>query len=324
MARKMKSWGWIALVAGLYLTMMSDSAICADSNPSVEKRASTTKTTVTTNTDAPDSFRIQLKLNEMASKIHFIITDGKVVPDLPTLAVPDFSERGESIKKKNLGATVADSIISILKDKYWYPIVERQKLKELIKEIALGQTGMIDEKNAAKAGKMAGAKYFIIGSVGEMGEKISINVRVVDVETATVKGTASVFVPSADLVAISSESVVLRSKWDSTYRSAVLPGWGQFYNNQPVKGAIFSGSIVALATAAIVLHIFGMKAEDSYKSATNRADAIDYHDKAETYYTWRNISTYGMIGVWAINIIDAYVNGKTYERRSDGVVVEVK
>ncbi len=68
-------------------------------------------------------------------------------------------------------------------------IVERQKLKSILDEIKLSQSGVIDEQTSAKAGKLLGAQYMVFGSylVNTKG-KMRLDARIVQVETGlTVK-----------------------------------------------------------------------------------------------------------------------------------------
>ena len=51
---------------------------------------------------------------------------------------------------------------------------------------------------------------------------------------------------------VPSEAATLPSAHGALLRSAVLPGWGQFYNGRPVKGLLFgAASATALASVAV-------------------------------------------------------------------------
>jgi|Deesub1362A_J573_1020465.scaffolds.fasta_scaffold17240_1 curli biogenesis system outer membrane secretion channel CsgG len=47
----------------------------------------------------------------------------------------------------------------------FYRVLERERLDALLKEIELGQLGIVDEQTAAKAGRMVGASSVIVGKV---------------------------------------------------------------------------------------------------------------------------------------------------------------
>lgn len=65
-----------------------------------------------------------------------------------------------------------------------FRVVERETLDKVLKEQKFQQTGLIDEKNAVKIGKILGAENVVLGSVGKLENSYTINCRLVDVETA--------------------------------------------------------------------------------------------------------------------------------------------
>lgn len=67
-----------------------------------------------------------------------------------------------------------------------FNLVERIKISEVLKEIELGQTGLIDENTAPQVGKMIGAEGLLTGSFQIVGQTIRIDARLLDVETGRV------------------------------------------------------------------------------------------------------------------------------------------
>ena len=63
-------------------------------------------------------------------------------------------------------------------------LIERDKIQALLKEIAFGQTGVVDESQAVKVGKILGAQAIALGSFMVLGENIRIDVRIIKVETS--------------------------------------------------------------------------------------------------------------------------------------------
>ena len=53
---------------------------------------------------------------------------------------------------------------------------------------------------------------------------------------------------------VRSEAATLPSAHGALLRSAVLPGWGQFYNGRPVKGLFFGAASATALTATLVEH----------------------------------------------------------------------
>ena len=63
-------------------------------------------------------------------------------------------------------------------------VVERAQLEKLLNEIALGQTGLLQESSAQQVGKMLGAQYLVFGSFMNLfNDQFRIDVRIVQVET---------------------------------------------------------------------------------------------------------------------------------------------
>lgn len=99
-----------------------------------------------------------------------------------SLAVTTFDGPGESGKK------IAELLTAKLVDGQYFKVVEREKLLALENEQVLGMTGVVDEKMAAKAGKVLGVDALILGKVTpHLGQgKIAVLYRVVKAETGEI------------------------------------------------------------------------------------------------------------------------------------------
>jgi TolB-like protein len=65
-----------------------------------------------------------------------------------------------------------------------FKVVERQKIKAVLQEIALGQSGVVDQATAIKAGKILGAQTIAFGSFMVLGDQVRMDVRVIFTETS--------------------------------------------------------------------------------------------------------------------------------------------
>lgn len=65
-------------------------------------------------------------------------------------------------------------------------VVERTRLEEILKELELNKSGSIDQKTAAKIGRLAGAEYLVLGAYLEFMGKFRIDARVVEVESGRI------------------------------------------------------------------------------------------------------------------------------------------
>ncbi|WP_457572536.1 CsgG/HfaB family protein [Desulfovulcanus sp.] len=65
-------------------------------------------------------------------------------------------------------------------------LIEREKIDSILKEMSLGQAGMIDQNTAIKAGKILGAQSVAFGSFMVFGTQVRIDLRVINVETSEI------------------------------------------------------------------------------------------------------------------------------------------
>jgi TolB-like protein len=63
-------------------------------------------------------------------------------------------------------------------------LIERDKIAALLQEIALGQSGVVDQATALRAGRILGAQSIAFGSFMVLAEQVRIDLRIVNVETS--------------------------------------------------------------------------------------------------------------------------------------------
>ncbi len=104
-------------------------------------------------------------------------------------------------------------------------------------------------------------------------------------------------------------------------RSAILPGWGQVYNKQYWKVPLIYGGFALLGRAIIVnrsdynLYVNEGFARRDGKPGNpvfkgNAASANEFFHYADNSNRNVQISIFGIIGVWGLNCIDAYISAK--------------
>ncbi|MDY6792831.1 MAG: FlgO family outer membrane protein [Thermodesulfobacteriota bacterium] len=94
------------------------------------------------------------------------------------IAVLDFANT--SGEKTRFDGYIADTIVSEL-SKYSLTLLERKRLKMLLKEHALSQSGVIDSKKALKMGMLLPLDAIVSGSYTHMGHSVVINGRFIHV-----------------------------------------------------------------------------------------------------------------------------------------------
>lgn len=108
-----------------------------------------------------------------------------------TIAVLPFRYNGTDKSWNAAGPTLSDLIAAQLAPKQGFKLVERERLKELFDEMALGDVGPVDPATAARIGKLAGANVIAFGSFGLLGQDIVLTVRLVKVDTGELIGGVS-------------------------------------------------------------------------------------------------------------------------------------
>jgi hypothetical protein len=102
-------------------------------------------------------------------------------------------------------------------------------------------------------------------------------------------------------------------------RSAILPGWGQYYTGQKGKGSAFAIAEVAALAGVFWTDVKRSEAEDDYEDAKAAYDSADQADEIEAAYAellrayddlekWheqRKRWSYAAVAVWLANVLDA-------------------
>ncbi|HXP91769.1 MAG TPA: PEGA domain-containing protein [Fibrobacteria bacterium] len=212
-----------------------------------------------------------------------------------------------------------------------FMVVERDGLNRILQEQSLGQSGALDDSGAVKAGKLLAARYIVTGTVRIQGPAQEFSARMVSVETGEVVSAAEASSASQNLEALYREALGERGQVaGALYRSAVGPGWGQFYTDHPVQGSI------ALGATAAALGWVGWtwvdydgknqtlaKFRNGDPSTVTPNETVDQWVAAAEHARSQNnraLSTFefslGILGaVWAANLLDAGVLGFEDSRR---------
>jgi tetratricopeptide (TPR) repeat protein len=104
------------------------------------------------------------------------------------------------------------------------------------------------------------------------------------------------------------------------WRSAILPGWGQFYNDQDTKGLVLGGLAIGLAAATVATDIIGQGAENTYMGLGANLAQSAYDSP---YNTWSNMAEINHVcyiafgAVYVYTLLDAAVNAKPFKTLAD-------
>ncbi len=113
------------------------------------------------------------------------------------MAIPDFKVNGV---EPHLGAAVGEVLRTKLASVSGLSLVVVDKNHRIQAggEQRIGASGLVDPATAAAVGKAVGARYILIGSVNGLGGEISLESRLVDVDTGSVVQSFSVSSDTGD------------------------------------------------------------------------------------------------------------------------------
>jgi len=113
----------------------------------------------------------------------------------------------------------------------------------------------------------------------------------------------------------------MKSSLSAAWRSAVFPGWGQYYSERKNWAYAYIAGEIVLITAVISTSALYSQSIDNYQSARTdylsqveesdviscREIMLDRYDEVKQYERLAKGLAYGAAGFWALNILDAYI-----------------
>lgn len=88
-----------------------------------------------------------------------------------------------------LGVFLAEELsVSLANEGKNIEVIDRSRVEDLIQENNLARKGYIDPETAKSLGKLAGVELLVTGTLTPIGEYFRLSVKILDIETATVKG----------------------------------------------------------------------------------------------------------------------------------------
>jgi len=226
-----------------------------------------------------------------------------------------------------------------------YSLVERTRLKQILVEQDIQKIKMrdlFDRKKVVRIGRMATARIISIGVISEFSkEKLNLSIRFVDVETGEdlpgkgwdVEAIEGNLLDKAKKLA----NLILGPKppFSSALRSAILPGWGQRSNNQ-VSGYFFAGaqllSLAGIAATRKPLSTAQSKLDEIQEKHWVEGEISGHtlkeaKDNVDSKRLRRNLAIAAAVGIWGINIIDAYIEShialSRHQRLLSGVTYRI-
>jgi TolB-like protein len=179
-----------------------------------------------------------------------------------TVAVLPFESQSSQGGKP--GNAVAEYLVSLLSGRPGVMLVDRMDFAKAMQELALSQSGAIDESRALQLGRTVAATYLLCGTVSDAIGQLVVHARLIDTEQGTVMAAASQPLPATSVASFVREALGEKSQvTSSVFRSAVVPGWGQFYTDQRARGVIsLAGFVAAAGATGVVWGVAASHAKD--------------------------------------------------------------
>jgi hypothetical protein len=116
-----------------------------------------------------------------------------------------------------------------------------------------------------------------------------------------------------------------KTRWNALWRSLLLPGLGQMYSEQPLKGITFLGAGTLCVVGTVLYHYQVNNAKDNYHIAHDlylkertpysieaaRQNMIAKHDLMKDKVDTRNTLMFATAAVWALNCLDQILFSST-------------
>jgi len=100
-----------------------------------------------------------------------------------TLTILDFTNRSQDPRWRGLSRGIADRLITNLSQTGRITIVERERMQEILDELDLRKSAIIDKKSADLVGRAAKAKKALFGGFEVEGKELRIEAHLVDIRT---------------------------------------------------------------------------------------------------------------------------------------------
>lgn len=261
------------------------------------------------------------------------------------IAVIPFTTKNMLAAEGNIGIGIAEIIVLQILMRNYMKLVERMEMQKVLEEIALSQTGLMNDQNVIEGGNFLSADYILTGTVTSTMGKYVVQGRIINTKTLEVISSSKT---TLDILGTSNvmEDLFSEKKYavNSVFRSMLIPGWGQVFANRPVNG-VASGLLCAGGIAAsIITGINQSKAWDDYEVYSSYLKSAEYATDLSEYMTQEQVDNitasehfYGIKdskydtyqgkrrgfviaaavtgGLWAFNIVDAFIAGKREQGR---------
>jgi curli biogenesis system outer membrane secretion channel CsgG len=108
------------------------------------------------------------------------------------VAVMPFTHKGQP---SDAYGTAFDALVNELVNQGRFKVVSRDQLENIMRELKLSSTSLVDPATAVRAGKLAAAEAIVVVTVNEAAKTVEAYVQLINTETTTVLASKDVFDP---------------------------------------------------------------------------------------------------------------------------------
>lgn len=217
--------------------------------------------------------------------------------------------QGKRTEERQIGTIVTDYLSYCMVTIHRFTLIEAAQ-RARIRQILAERRILGDPEAQRLLASQVGANLLLTGRATDAGGHFLVSVRVTSVANGETIVDHVTRLPDRSMVDLSERLFERKSKAGAAFRSAVVPGWGQAYNDQPIESVAFITAAAGALGTALTLHLLGNRERAAYEQ--DRRATVSSREQAETYYTGRNIALYAAAGVWAINVLHAWLGGYEY------------
>ncbi len=147
----------------------------------------------------------------------------------------------------------------------------------------------------------------VIDSVRTTNDKVNVKLRVIDEYQSGRDCYFLCAVPNPNARAVTYDSFILTDKYgvNGFWRSAIVPGWGQFHKHHYLKGGLILGGCVALAGGIVFTEVTRSDYAKKIKTTHDVKAKQEYVNRMNHFALARNICIGATAALYVYNLIDA-------------------
>ncbi|CAK8720852.1 MAG: TolB amino-terminal domain-containing protein [Candidatus Electronema aureum] len=170
-----------------------------------------------------------------------------------TVAVVDFTDLEGNVTQ--LDQFIAEEFsVALASAGKGFRVIDRTRLKSIIKENKLAATGLIDPATASKLGKIAGVDALVTGTLTPFGDNVRLTVKVLDSETADIIDSAkSNFAKTQAINELFGKEIDSKNVSSLTERTKAADG--KTADSQVVKGILFEAKGCKLSGGSLICRL---------------------------------------------------------------------